>query len=213
MTRYLLTPSLYDSYRYYVSTEFKTTEEFLQTMRNERSETKSANMLKGIYFEDIVQCITEGKDYDSVLDKADQDGIGFNKSFLDCAHEVAEEVWGCHWQSKLSKEIEINGQTYLLYGRSDCELAPWVKDIKYTGNYDIGKFRESIQHLMYMYLSGLPHFRYVICQNGTAVYHEDYHWDAESEALLSGKLKGMLEYIHGIPQFSELFLEHWQTKY
>lgn len=201
MQRYLLTPSLHDSFWYFANTEFKTVEEFMQTLRNERGEP-SEPMLKGIKFEDDVLAYTQGK----------LDPSTVKPGWASCVKEVGDIVNGGEWQARMSQEIEICGMKFLLYGKADVIKRDWIYDIKFTGNYDIGKYTKKIQRLVYMYLAKMEKFAYLVT-TGNDVFREDYFWQREDEALLFAELTEMVEYIMGHRPFREAFLEHWKCKY
>lgn len=62
----------------------------------------------------------------------------------------------------------------MLYGRLDCLKAGVISDIKFSGNYEAGKFFKSPQHPMYMEL--VPEakaFTYIV-SNGSRVWRETY---------------------------------------
>ena len=60
--------------------------------------------------------------------------------------ENFEETLGGAYQVKVSKEYE----DYLLYGIVDCLKGGIIYDYKYTKNYEVGKFFNNHQTLMYL---------------------------------------------------------------
>ncbi len=60
--------------------------------------------------------------------------------------ENFEETLGGSYQVKVSKEHE----DYLLYGIIDCLKGGIIYDYKYTKNYEVGKFFNNHQTLMYL---------------------------------------------------------------
>lgn len=201
MTRYLLTPSLHDAYWYFANTDFKPIEEFMATLKKEPFE-KSDAMLKGIKFEDDVLAYNKGE-----LEPGD-----LKPEYCACVKQIGDIVQGGLWQERLSKEIEFDGMTFLLYGKSDVIKRDWIYDIKFTGTYDIGKFSKKLQHPIYMYLSGLRKFDYLVT-NLRDVYREAYFWERDTEANMMAELKEMVGFIMSNDNFREAFLEHWKTKY
>lgn len=168
MSRYLMTHSLLSSWLYAMrdnpcedaTTERNPMEEFMQTLRREPTETTEA-MLKGIKFEDLVTDIIAGDYYRE-------------DPWCEAAEKVARRVRGGVLQYKARKQIEVGGLTLVLYGRLDCLKAGEVIDIKFSGSYDRGKYRDSTQHPTYLEL--IPEaksFSYII-SNGTEVWTETY---------------------------------------
>lgn len=201
MDRYLLTPSLYDAYFYYSRFDFKTKEEFVDNLKRVRGDLPEAAR-KGIEFEDRILAYTKGEI------KIEDIKPGYD----DCVKEIGDIVQGGLWQETASKEIQIGGMTFVLYGRLDVVKRDWIYDIKFTGKYDIGKFREKIQHLVYMYLLDMKKFGYLI-SDLKDVYREDYFWEADSKSILFGELRDMMSFIMNDREFRELYLEHWKSKY
>lgn len=69
-------------------------------------------------------------------------GFAFEKYM----QENYEETMGGSYQVKVSKEYG----DYLLYGIIDCLKGGIIYDYKYTKNYDVGKFFNNHQTLMYL---------------------------------------------------------------
>jgi hypothetical protein len=87
------------------------------------------------------------------------------------AIESIDEVRGGVYQYSASKQFG----DYLLYGRIDVLKAGIIYDIKYTGNYEVGKFYGSYQTLIYLEL--VPEAQkmvYLIGNNGENIYREEY---------------------------------------
>jgi len=136
---------------------------FLRTLRRE-AKPQSGAMLDGIEFEDAVTACAKNKPID-----------GLHKMlWIDCAHEVAHDCRGGQFQVRLSRDLELDGVTYVCYGVLDCLRAGEIIDIKYSKTYNVGKYRESPQHPMYFWLCPEARaFTYVVC-DGEWVYRERY---------------------------------------
>ena len=74
-----------------------------------------------------------------------------------------------------------------MYGIADVIRRNTIFDIKRVNYYDIGKYEGSIQHLIYMYATGIPNFEYVI-SDGQEVYVETYHWESKSLETLKERI-------------------------
>lgn len=185
----LITPSLYSTYYWYAVRNYKTTEDFLKVLRREQT-TPTKEMQAGIDFEDRIRAICENK-IDMASDTAEK--------------RISDIVRGGFWQVAVSKKFESN----LLYGRCDVVKGDTIYDIKHTKNYDIGKFEPSIQHLVYMYCTGIRRFQY-IASDGSDVWFEDYFFDSDSENILRGRISDLLGFIHGNEEFARIFNENWK---
>lgn len=136
MDRYLITPSLLNSWKYAISqnNDYGNLEDFKKVLSKEPMEITEAIKL-GFEFEDyMVENYTPTKN-------------------------------GCY-QLKAYKDITTNTGHYLLYGRLDCLKAGKIYDYKHTGSYDVGKFVNSYQTLVYFELvPEADEFEYIICNN------------------------------------------------
>lgn len=96
-------------------------------------------------------CIKNGtlEDFIKVLNKEpfeDIESIIKGKEFEAYMQENNEETKNGAYQVKVSKEYG----DYLLYGIIDCLKGGVIYDYKYTKNYDVGKFFNNHQTLMYL---------------------------------------------------------------
>jgi hypothetical protein len=65
---------------------------------------------------------------------------------------------------KLKATLDIDGDEYCLYGKTDLLYADKIVDLKCPREWKgPGKFLSSTQHSMYCVLSGIPNFEYVAC--------------------------------------------------
>lgn len=198
MIRYLITPTLHGSWQFYRSAEHTSKTDFLNTL-NKVPFTQSENMLKGIALEDAAVSVARGN---AIIGDAD---------WLQCVTEIAEEIKGGLFQERVYREECIGGYNVLLYGLADCIRRSWAKDIKFTENYEVGKYSDKIQHLLYMYCAGLPDFRYLI-SNGRSVWFEDYHATQRGVEDMFGTISEMLYDIMSDADFREAFNKNWGAK-
>lgn len=189
---WLVTPSLYSAYYWYAIRDYGTTEDFLKVLRKEKT-PPTESMLAGIEFEDKIRAVCDGTD--TAGDRSD-------------VEEIAELVKGGFWQERISKELDGN----LLYGIADVITPYMIYDIKFsTGSYNLGKYDYSIQHLLYMYCTGIPHFKYLI-GNGENVFIEEHSWSDTSLETLKSRIYEMLSFIDGNKEFKEAFESNWRIK-
>ena len=96
-------------------------------------------------------CIKNGtlEDFIKTLNKEpfeDTESILKGKAFEKYMQENYKETLNGAYQVKVSKEYG----DYLLYGIVDCLKGGIIYDYKYTKNYDVGKFFNNHQTLMYL---------------------------------------------------------------
>jgi hypothetical protein len=108
------------------------------------------------------------------------------------------------WQQRVSRELDGD----LVYGIADVIRRNTIFDIKRVFKYDLGKYEGSIQHLIYMYATGIPNFEYVI-SDGHEVYAEAYHWGTGSLETLKERITEMKDSFLSDDKMSLAFRTHW----
>jgi len=199
MTKYLLTPSLLNSYAYYIQDEYKSPQEsradFLKTLSREKFKPNEA-MKKGNAFENEVFGYCS-------LDK--------ELPIVSPMTEIGDIVKGGLWEQSVKKEIKVGNQEFLLYGRTDVIKRNTIYDIKFTGNYELGKFLDSSQHLIYLYCTGLPNFSYLI-SDGKDWWREDYHNHDQVEDQIKSKIADFMSYLDNDLEAKEMFINKWGSR-
>jgi len=211
MTKYLITASLLNSYQYYIQDEWKSSEDsradFLRTLSREKFEPNEA-MQRGIDFENAICRVSEHL----AKWKCEPDCIpALEFCNYQIIKELAEEVCYGLWQKSVKKEITVGNQEFLLYGRTDVIKRDTIYDIKFTSNYEAGKFVNSSQHRIYLYCSDLPKFQYLV-SDGKEYWIEDYHNHAGIEDELKGMISDFIGYLENDKEAKELFLTKWESK-
>ena len=198
MTKYLITPSLINSFQYYIKDEWKSPEDsradFLRTLSRERFQPNEA-MQKGIDFENKIEAWCNGSDNNDLI-----------------VNEIGDIVKGGLWQESCKKDLTIGGNNFILYGRCDVVKGDTIYDIKYTKRYDVGKFQDSIQHLIYLYCLDLPNFSYLV-SDGKDFWREDYSNNNEVENVIKSKISDFLDYLDNDDEAKSLFKNNWKNKY
>jgi hypothetical protein len=189
MSGFLITPSLYSAWKYWKDSEDAGKEELLDTL-NKVEKRKSPAMRMGIDFENAIRHVCDG---------------GTSEDF--CVLEAAEIVNGGIWQQRISRELDGD----LAYGIADVIRRNTIFDIKRVNKYDLGKYEGSIQHLIYMYATGIPNFEYVI-SDGVEVYMESYHWGAGSLETLQERIAEMKSSLLSDDEMSLAFRTHWMYR-
>lgn len=205
MTKYLITPSLLNSYQYYIQDEFKSPADsradFLKTLAKVKTETTPAQQ-KGIDFENDINQLTNNL-VSTLNDKSQE--------YIRCVINIANIVNSGLWQQTCKKELKIGNQEFLLYGRTDVIKRDTIYDIKFTSNYELGKFYNSSQHRIYLYCLGLPKFQYLI-SDGKEYWIEDYHSHEGIEDELKGMIGNFMGYLENDKEAKQMFLTKWESK-
>lgn len=205
MARYLITHSLLASWLNAIKEdpyEDVTTErdhyaEFLDALNRIQTPPTEA-MQNGYDFEELVTSIANGADY-----QADRE-----HRWYDAASKVADIVRGGQFQVKAKKPVAVNGTDFLLYGRLDVLKAGDIDDIKFTKNYERGKYFGSTQHPMYFEL--IPEarrFSYLI-SNGTDVWTETY--TREETRSIYPLIGDFADWLHDQRLF-KIYAEKWEA--
>ena len=199
MARYLMTHSLLSSWLYTMKEnpfEDATTyrdpmAEFLQVLRREPTPTTEA-MMNGNIFEDNcspmsfedwngnVVTFQNGNIFEDLVTRGVNGCADPGEQWYGAAEKVARRVRGGVPQLRASRAIEVDGMTLVLYGRLDWLKAGEIVDIKFTKNYDPGKYFDSTQHPTYFEI--VPEaqtFTYMV-SNGSAVWPETYRREEAS---------------------------------
>ena len=231
MNKYLVTTSLLNSWAYYIQDEWKSPADsradFLKTLSREKFKPNKA-MQEGIDFEDAIKNYCVGKfkpsnkiiiyqygtcgslaedmDYDEEIKELDE-----IDNYSQCVIACGKIVKNGLWQESVKKEIKVGNQEFLLYGRTDVIKRDTIYDIKFTSNYELGKFLDSSQHLIYLYCSGLPNFSYLI-SDGKDWWREDYVNDGNVENSIKSMISDFMGYLENDKEAKEMFLTKWESK-
>lgn len=135
-------------------------------------------MLKGYLTPSLLNTFTSQYDIMPSLrrdeietNKAMLDGIEFEKRAINGEiSELKELVNGGLYQEKLYKKCE----GYVLFGFADLIKGLKIYDFKFVKNYEIGKYRNAVQHLIYMYCADIDEFEYIIGTKDDFIFYEYY---------------------------------------
>lgn len=133
---------------------------------------------KGYLTATLLNCFTSKFDIMPLLRRDDQEqsewilkGIEFENNIMSGQiEELQDLITGGLYQQCLYKEC--NG--YLLFGYADLIKKFTIYDFKFVKNYEIGKYREAVQHLLYMYCADMDNFKYIIGTKDGSIYEEEY---------------------------------------
>ena len=193
--KYLITPTLLNSWKYCIENDYGTLESFIKTLKKEEIEDQEKFVV--------------GNEYEAYM----------------VAHYPATKN-GCY-QVKVYKEINVDNNVYLLYGKIDCLKMGEIIDYKYTSNYEVGKFYGSYQTMIYMDLvPDAIKMKYVICDNfkkeemtgnweedkeKLRLYFEEYKRD-ELKIDLKKEIQAFIEWLEKY-DLLKTYQEYWQSKY
>lgn len=202
--QYLLTPTLIQSWQYWYNYDGENEESvknsFLSTLKREKIPTNEA-MQEGIKFENKIMNVCNNKPQE-------------NPQENQCVLDIAEKIQGGIWQVVLKKNIKVSDTNFLLYGKADVIKENTIYDIKFTtnaSNYEVGKYTNAVQHLFYMYCSGIEKFKYII-SDGENYWLEDYNFTMQTiEAKLFEKIAEFILFLKNNQEFYQIFINKWQT--
>lgn len=206
--KYLITPSLLGSFTWYLSDESEDgREKFLQTLGRIKTPSTPTQQ-KGLDFESAICRVAEHL----AKWKCESDCVpALEFANYQVVKEIAEQVCYGLWQQSVKKEIKIGNLEFLLYGRTDVIKRDIIYDIKFTSNYELGKFQDSSQHLIYLYCSELPKFSYLI-SDGKDWWKEDYVNDGNVENRIKSMISDFLGYLENDKEAGELYFNNWVSK-
>lgn len=188
--KYLITPSLLNSWKYAISLD-----------------NDYGNL------EDFKKVLSREP---SPTTEAQQLGFDF-EDFMIKNYEPTKN--GCY-QVKVSNDIKTDTGSYVLYGRLDCLKAGKIIDYKHTGSYEVGKFFNSYQTLVYFELvPEATEFEYIVCNNyqkgkelrDLNLYHEIYHRD-DIKIDIKQEIDHFIKWLK-TNELYDLFCEKWESKY
>ena len=194
--KFLITQSLLSSWLYTYRIE-NGYQEFLDAL-NKKPKQPTQAMLDGNRFENVLN---------SVLDGAI---IYSDHEWFQPIGELYLLLIGARQQVKLSRNIEVNGDTFCVYGVLDYLKAGHIYDTKYSKRYQVGKYLESPQTPFYFYL--VPEamdFTYLIC-DGEYIYKERYFPDEVEpiERLISNFMAFLDKH-----NLTETYKTLWKSKF
>ncbi|MCD8302580.1 MAG: HNH endonuclease [Prevotellaceae bacterium] len=177
----------------------------------------SAAADRGTAFNEIVDCMVEHRTSERMEIRKVYDGDGNVTSIaaalggrefafpVKLCEEFAGMFRGALTQYFVTAPMETRHGTVELYGYIDELMPQAVHDIKTTGSYRVGKFKDHSQHLVYpycLYMAGskVTEFHYNIVEfspRGVAgVYDEAYSFVPERDVpVLRDRVEGLVEFM------------------
>lgn len=114
------------------------------------------------------------------------------------------------FQVTLTKKVIINNTPILLYGVLDVLKAGRIMDIKRVVKYSSGKYKNSHQHSMYLYLAPESYdFTYLICDDKGNHYYENYERQNCEDILVV--VSQFIDYLKSNDLY-DTFIQNWASK-
>lgn len=194
-SKFMITQTLLSSWLYAVTSgDMK---EFVKTLQRKKKPPTKA-MLDGQRFENVVESVSSG----TVIDP--------DHEWYRPVTEIAGIIQGSQYQVKLSRDLEVNGITFICYGILDFLKAGTIYDTKFSKTYHVGKYLDSPQHPMYFYLCPeAREFMYII-SDGKWVYQESYRpEDSEPVEHIIRRFMAFMDTFCLV----DTYCENWKSKY
>ena len=193
--KFLITQSLLSSWQYgIVSGDIS---EFKEALERKRKPPTKA-MLDGQRFENVVESVATGT------------VIEHDHEWYRPVTEIADIVKGGQYQVKLSRDLTVDGITFVCYGILDFLKCGVIYDTKFSKTYHVGKYLDSTQHPMYFYLCPEAYeFTYII-SDGKWVYRETYRPDDVEP--IEHTIKHFMDFLDNLGLVNT-YCENWKSKY
>jgi len=205
MSGLLITPSILDSFKWYkecpASWEQKAHDDLLNALKRVYSPMTPATQ-RGVNFEKAI-CSSFGNTREE-----------FVAQFGAVAAPFYDKCKGALQQVVYKKNITVNGEDFLLYGKADIVHPGKIIDIKTTanwkGNYGYTSKR---QHLLYIAASGIPTFEYLVGVFGdpsgvvpTEVKEVDASVPVEKALItITEAIVEFMSFLHSAPEFEDAY--------
>lgn len=190
--KYLITPSLLNSFQYYSNGGSR--DGFMDVLHKVNIPVNKAMQI-GLDIEKRVELYSK-----QISEQEDEIIVGMGNVCRDGL-----------WQVKMSRDMVIDDISCLLYGRCDVMKDTDIYEIKYTAKYHAGKYYSSYQHLFYLYCSGALKCTYLIT-NGRDWYQEEYFNDDDIYGKIHDGIKDFFYYLEGDSEAKRVFMEKWTSK-
>ena len=217
--KYLLTYTLLNSWKYWMDYDGDDDTDAKQDFENTLNKVPWENdyMKDGKEFEawirlccDLGYKITHLEKVKEIHIKDHEVIIPGHNPYAMCIKEIADEVKGGVWQVPNYTDIDVDGQLFVLYSKSDVLRGPDLYDIKFTSYYQGIKYQHSCQHRIYFEcFRGVRDCHYFV-SDGKNVYRETYHRD-ETESVIP-MIRDFWSWVNQFPEYLNLFQENWKAK-
>lgn len=192
---YRLSPTLLDSFAYYLSIQ---DEEQSLTKRQELIDYLNGKKVES----EIMQA---GQDFERAvyLASLNEKQTFEDERYADCVKEIASEICGgCYqWHAeRMIGDVQVHGYIdFMKFNR--------IYDIKTTKDYEVGKYRDRIQHRIYLYCmqeEQIRNFSYLVTDFRN-VYREDYSWIPSYEDDIKTSIDAFFSYLDNDSEMKQAY--------
>lgn len=192
---HLMTATLLGSYKWMedapASWAERAREDFYAKLRRQDKFEPTPEVQRGIEFERIIceRCNTMDEEQfmlamrDLYAEKIKSDpGLACALSeskealltrILNVCNTLYNQCKGGQQQVKVGKDIKVGNEEFYLFGYIDVLQPTTILDIKTCTKYKESKYRDSIQHSIYQYCTGIRDFKYVVADYDRTAYPEN----------------------------------------
>lgn len=192
---HLMTATLLGSYKWMedapASWAMRAREDFYAKLRRQDKFEPTPEVQRGIEFERIIcdrcntmdeeQFMLAMRDLYAEKIKADPGLSGAAREskealltrILNVCNTLYNQCKGGQQQVKVGKDIKVGDEEFYLFGYIDVLQPTTILDIKTCTKYKESKYRDSIQHSIYQYCTGIKDFKYVVADYNRTAYPEN----------------------------------------
>ncbi len=203
--RYLVTPSLLNSWNYIWLCQENVRESEKDTISLEDKKSDAMQKAK----EEFIKVLNREKSESNEYMKK---GIIYEEETYKGNTRASKEVEGGAFQIVGTKETEVDGIKFLMYGRLDVLKGGEIIDIKKVVRYSPPKYFNSSQHQFYFELfTKAKKFRYLI-DDDVKLHQETYYRSKNEREIEELWISPMIRWLIQNDLF-ELYKEKWKCKY
>lgn len=192
---HLMTATLLGSYKWMedapASWAARAREDFYAKLRRQDKFEPTPEVQRGIEFERIIcdRCNTMDEEQfmlamrdlyaekikaDAAWEKASSESKeALLTRILNVCNTLYHQCKGGQQQVKVGKDIKVGDEEFYLFGYIDVLQPTTILDIKTCTKYKEAKYRDSIQHSIYQYCTGIKDFKYVVADYNRTAYPEN----------------------------------------
>ena len=121
---------------------------------------------------------------------------------LNVCSTLYNQCKGGQQQVKVGKDIKVGDEEFYLFGYIDVLQPTTILDIKTCTKYKESKYRDSIQHSIYQYCTGIKDFKYVVEDYNRTAYPENciivdtsINELADAERRIKGRISNLVHFL------------------
>ena len=121
---------------------------------------------------------------------------------LNVCNTLYNQCKGGQQQVKVGKDIKVGDEEFYLFGFIDVLQPTTILDIKTCTKYKESKYRDSIQHSIYQFCTGVKDFKYVVADYSSTSYPQNciivdtsINDLEEAERRIKGRITNLVHYL------------------